>query len=221
VKSVLGPALRATFVTLILTGILYPLVATGLAQAIFPGKANGSIVKNDRGDEIGSSLLAQGFGWPSYFQPRPSAAGSGYDPTSSSGSNYGPTSSDLRDRAAKTAADLAAQNPHAPGPIPLELVTASGSGLDPHISPEAARWQVPRIAEARHIDDLARIQTIIDDHIEGRDLGFLGEPRVNVLVLNLALDRQFGAPEAPASQPASAPAAEAASSAPVTAQDPP
>jgi K+-transporting ATPase ATPase C chain len=215
-KNVIGPALRATFVTLILTGILYPLVATGLAQAIFPAKANGSIVKNDRGDEVGSSLLAQGFANPAYFQPRPSAAGNGYDPTSSSGSNYGPTSADLRDRTTKAAADLAAQNPHAPGPIPVELVTTSGSGLDPHVSPEAARWQVPRIAEARHIEDPARIQTIIDDHTEGRDLGFLGESRVNVLVLNLALDRQFGAP-APA--PGSQPAAEAGSSA-AAAQDP-
>src|SRR5262249_15386715 len=150
---------------------------------------------DERGQEVGSSLLGQRFTNPGYFQPRPSAAGAdGYDPMASGGSNLGPTSADLRGRSAEAAARLAAENPHAIGPIPIELVTTSAGGLDPHLSPEAAMWQIPRIADARHVSDPDRIRTIVEDNTEGRDLGFLGERRVNVLQLNLALDRQFGAP---------------------------
>ncbi len=131
---------------------------------------------------------------PGYFQPRPSAAGEkGYDPTSSGGSNLGPTSKKLRDQAAQLAERLAKENPDAPGPVPVELVTTSGSGLDPHLSPAGALWQVPRVARARQVS-ADRVRAVVQDHTEGRDLGFLGEPRVNVLLLNLALDRQFGAP---------------------------
>ena len=185
-------ALRATFVTLLVTGIAYPLAATGLAQLLFPGKANGSIVKDDQGHEVGSELIGQGFSNPAYLQPRPSAAGDkGWDATSSSASNLGTTSRKLQDRARADVARLLAENPGAPGPIPAELVTASGSGLDPHLSPAAALWLVPRVARARRIA-AERVQAVVEDHIEGRDLGILGEPRVNVLLVNLALDRQFG-----------------------------
>jgi K+-transporting ATPase ATPase C chain len=187
-------ALRATFVTLLVTGIAYPLAATGLAQLLFPGKANGSIVKDDQGHEVGSELIGQGFSNPAYVQPRPSAAGEkGWDATSSSASNLGTTSQKLQDRAKADVERLLKENPEAPGPIPAELVTASGSGLDPHLSPEAALWQVPRVAKARRIAP-DRVKAVVLDHVEGRDLGFLGEPRVNVLLLNLALDRQFGRP---------------------------
>jgi K+-transporting ATPase ATPase C chain len=187
-------ALRATLVTLVVTGIAYPLVATGLAQAIFPGRANGSVVKDEHGRDVGSELIGQGFANPAYFQTRPSASGEkGYDATASTGSNFGTTSSKLRDRATQDVARLEKENPDAPGPIPVELVTASGSGLDPHLSPDAALWQVPRVAAARHVAP-DRVKQLVLDRVEGRDLGFLGEPRVNVLLLNLALDRQFGAP---------------------------
>ena len=185
-------ALRATFVTLLLTGVAYPLVTTGLAQVIFPGKADGSIIKDDQGKEVGSELIAQGFTNPGYLQPRPSAAGDkGFDATSSSASNLGTTSKKLQDRATADVERLLKDNPEAPGPIPAELVTASGSGLDPHLSPASALWQVPRIAHARNVVP-ERVRAVVLDHVEGRDLGFLGEPRVNVLRTNLALDRQFG-----------------------------
>jgi potassium-transporting ATPase KdpC subunit len=202
VMKTLVIALRATLVTLVLTGILYPLVATGLAQVLFPGKANGSMIRDDKGREVGSSLIAQGFANPAYLAPRPSAAGdAGFDATSSSGSNLGSTSAKLRDRVQKAVAELEHGNPDAPRPVPAELVTASGSGLDPHLSPEAALWQAARIAKARGLS-AQRVKAVITDHVEGRDLGFLGEPRVNVLAVNLALDRQFGAPTPlPASGP--------------------
>jgi K+-transporting ATPase ATPase C chain len=192
-------ALRTTAVTLILTGIVYPFVITGLAQILFPWRANGSLVTDERGQVVGSELIAQGFTNPAYFQPRPSAAGNGYDAAASSGSNLGPTSKKLQDRVTQDLERLKEENPNAQGPVPIELVTTSGSGLDPHLSPQAAQWQVPRVASARGIT-ADRLKAIMEAYTEGRALGLLGEPRVNVLLLNLALDRQFGRPAAVAQQ---------------------
>lgn len=188
------PAIRATVVTLVLTGLVYPLVMTGLAQVLLHHKAQGSFVSDGSGKIVGSELLAQGFSTPGYFQSRPSAAGGkGYDPLASGGSNLGPTSRKLRDQAAAALGKLQKENPDAPGPAPVELVTASGSGLDPHLSPGAAAWQAPRVARARGVS-LDRVRALVEEYTEARDLGVLGEPRVNVLELNLALDRRFGAP---------------------------
>lgn len=189
-------ALRAALVTFVLTGLVYPLVTTGAARLLFPWRASGSLVTDDRGRVVGSELIGQRFASPAYLQPRPSAAGDGYDATASSGSNLGPTSKTLRDRAIADAERLKRENPDAPGPIPAELVTASGSGLDPHLSPEAALWQVPRIARARGVAR-GRVRSVVEAYVEGRHLGILGEPRVNVLLVNLALDRQLGRPLAP------------------------
>src|SRR2546423_902923 len=194
IKRELYVSLRATLVTLLITGIAYPLVVTGAALLLFPNRARGSLVADERGRVVGSELIAQSFGAPGYLQPRPSAAGEkGYDATSSGGSNLGPTSKALRERASKDLERLLAENPDAEGPVPAELVTASGSGLDPHLSPAAALWQVPRLARARAVDP-ARIRVVIEANVEGRDLLVLGEPRVNVLLVNLALYRQFGRP---------------------------
>ncbi len=191
--GVFGPALRVTFVTLLLTGIVYPLAVTGIAKVLFPRRAEGSLVTDERGRVVGSELLAQAAASPGYFQPRPSAAGDdGYDPMSSGGSNLGPTSRKLRDQAADRLAALRKANPDAPGAPPVELVTASGSGLDPHLSPAAALWQVARVAKARGVSP-ERVRALVEENVEARDLGVLGEPRVNVLLLDLALDRRFGA----------------------------
>jgi potassium-transporting ATPase KdpC subunit len=186
-------ALRAVAVTLVLTGILYPLAMTGLAQVLFPSSANGSLVRDESGRIVGSRLLGQRFTSPAYFAPRPSAAGTGYDPLASGGSNLGPTSAKLRERVKSDLARLFRENPEAALPVPAELVTASGSGLDPHVSPAAARWQIPRVARARGVSR-ERIAASLEDCVAGRELGFLGEPTVNVLELNLLLDRQFGKP---------------------------
>jgi potassium-transporting ATPase KdpC subunit len=191
---VLVTALRMSAVTLLLTGILYPFAVTGLAQLLFPYQANGSLVRDARGNIIGSELIGQAFRTPAYFWPRPSAAGEhGYDAVASSGSNLGPTARQLRDRIAGDLARLQEADPEAPGAVPSDLVTASASGLDPHLSPAAALWQVARVARARGVTAV-RVRAVVDLQVQGRLFGVLGEPRVNVLLLNLALDRRFGAP---------------------------
>ena len=185
-------AIRTTIVTIVLTGLIYPFMMTGLAQALFPWRANGSLVADEKGQVVGSELIAQGFVNPAYFQPRPSAAGEkGYNAASSSGSNLGPTSKKLQDRVTEDFKRLKAENPEANGLVPAELLTASASGLDPHLSPQAMLWQVPRVAKARGISS-HRIKAVVESSVEGRTFGILGEPRVNVLLVNLALDRQFG-----------------------------
>lgn len=204
-RDVLVPAVGATLVTLLLTGLLYPIAMTGIARVLFPARSTGSLVQDAAGNVVGSSLLAQGFARPVYFQPRPSAAGDkGYDPMASGGSNLGTTSKKLQEAAARRLDALRKDNPDAEGPPPVELVTASASGLDPHLSPAAALWQAPRVARARGVQ-VDRVRALVDEYTEGRDLGILGEPRVNVLELNLSLDRRFGAPGAPAASPGSAP----------------
>jgi K+-transporting ATPase ATPase C chain len=193
-KSVFSVAIRTTIVTLVLTGLIYPFVMTGLAQILFPWTANGSLVTDEKGEVVGSELIAQGFANPAYFQPRPSAAGEkGYDATSSGGSNLGPTSKKLQDRINDDLKRLKDENPDATGVVPAELVTTSASGLDPHLSPDAMLWQVPRVAKVRGIT-AERVKAVVDSNVEGRTLDILGEPRVNVLLVNLALDRQFGRP---------------------------
>jgi K+-transporting ATPase ATPase C chain len=186
-------AVRTALVTLLLTGLAYPVLVTGLAQFLFGTEANGTLVADGTGRIVGSALIGQNFANPAYFHPRPSAAGTdGYDATASGGSNLGPTSMKLRARVSELIAALQRENPDAPLPVPAELVTASASGLDPHLSPAAAVWQVARVARSRSVAP-DRVRFLLETEIEARDLGFLGEPRVNVLLLNLALDRQFGA----------------------------
>ena len=180
-----------TLVMTVLTGLIYPLAVTGLCQTLFREQANGSLIPLN-GQVIGSSLIGQNFTKPEYFQPRPSAAGNdGYDATSSQGSNYGPTNQKLIDRVKASVEKFHKDNPgYGGGPLPADLVTASGSGLDPHLSPASAAAQAERVANARRVA-IGQIRSVIDAHTEGRDFGFLGEPRVNVLLLNLTLDRQF------------------------------
>jgi K+-transporting ATPase ATPase C chain len=185
------PALRMTIVLTVLTGLVYPGVVTGLAKLIFPHQANGSLIVQD-GQVVGSELIGQTFTKPEYFQGRPSAAGNGYDASASRGSNLGPTSQKLMDRVKGSVAEVRRANPGATGQLPADSVTASGSGLDPHISPATAAMQVVRVAAARGAAPDA-VQSLVDRHTESRDLGILGEPRVNVLALNLALDRNFPA----------------------------
>jgi K+-transporting ATPase ATPase C chain len=193
VKDEIAVSLRMTLATFVLTGLAYPLAMTGIARVAFPHAAAGSLMSLE-GRVVGSELIAQGFTNPAYFQPRLSAAGAGgYDASASSGSNLGPTSRALRDRVAADIARLRADNPQSPGAVPIELVTASGSGLDPHVSPGAARWQAPRVAAARRVR-LEQVEAIILGRVERRTFGILGEPRVNVLLVNLDLDRRFGRP---------------------------
>ncbi len=184
------PALRITLLLTVLTGLAYPGLVTGLCRVLFPGQANGSLIlKNGR--VIGSSLIGQSFTRPEYFQPRPSAAGAdGYDAAASGGSNLGPTSRKLTDRVKASAEKFRTENPDYTGPVPADLVTASGSGLDPHLSPASAEAQVARVAKARDVNP-GQVRQLVAQFTEGRDLGFLGEPRVNILRLNLALDERF------------------------------
>ena len=185
----LGPAIKITLLMTLLTGLIYPLAITGLAQILLPRQANGSLIVVG-GKLAGSQLIGQAFTKPEYFHSRPSAAGTnGYDGTASQGSNYGPTSQKLMDRVKADVIKFQHENPTHLGPVPADLMTASASGLDPHISPEAAEAQVDRVAKARHIP-AAQLRAFIASATEGRTLGFMGDPRVNVLQLNLLLDNK-------------------------------
>src|SRR5271169_4662785 len=191
-KQNLKIAILMTVVTTVLLGVIYPLVVTGLAQVLFRDKANGQLIVRN-GEVIGSRIIGQAFTAPGYLHSRPSAAGNGYDAANSGGSNYGPTNKKLIDR---VAGDVSALQVDHPGTdVPIDLVTASGSGLDPHITPAGAEFQVARVARERHLSEDA-VRRLVQEHTEGRQLGFLGEPRVNVLLLNLDLDR-VGAPPLP------------------------
>jgi K+-transporting ATPase ATPase C chain len=185
--SHLVTGLLYTIVSVVLLGLIYPAVMGLLATVIFPFQANGSMIVQN-GKPVGSAIIGQLWTKPQYFQGRPSAAGkNGYDPTSTGGTNLGPTSKKLIDATKATIAALKKANPDAPGEPPIDLVTSSGSGIDPDISPAAAYWQVPRVAAARKMTPAA-VRALVDAHVQGRQLGFLGEPRVNVFALNRALD---------------------------------
>jgi len=186
-KKNLVTAILLTVMTTVLLGLVYPLVITGLAR-LWPDKANGQLITR-KGVVVGSRILAQPFSGPAYFHPRPSAAGSnGYAADNSSGSNLGPTNQKLVDRVKTDVTTLQSENPGKP--VPVDLVTTSGSGLDPHITPAGAEFQIPRVAKERRISEDALLN-LVQAHTEGRQFGFLGEPRVNVLELNLALDDKF------------------------------
>jgi len=182
----LASAAIYTVVSVVLLGLVYPLLMTGIAQLVFPQQANGSLVTVN-GKVLGSDIIGQLWTKPQYFQGRPSAAGKGYDPTSTGGTNLGPTSKKLIDATRDTIKALRKANPDATVPLPMDLVTSSASGIDPDISPEGAYYQAPRIAKARHIS-VDAVNSVIASLVHGRELGFLGEPHVNVLELNLKLD---------------------------------
>ena len=186
----LRPALVGTVVLCLMTGFIYPGVVTGLAQLLFPRQANGSLVTVD-GVVVGSALIGQGFSRPEYFHPRPSAAGAGYDPTASGGTNKGPTDRKLADTLIAESVARVRKVDGVLGPIPADMVTRSASGLDPHISPANAALQVARVAGARGVG-VDQVREILARHTEGRQFGFFGEPRVNVLLLNVALDSALG-----------------------------
>ena len=180
-------AILMTIVTTVILGVIYPLGITAIAQVVFPEKANGQLIARD-GKVIGSRIIGQGFSSPGYFRSRPSAAGTGYDAANSAGSNLGPTNKKLIDAVTANVEAAKKENPNAP--VPIDLVTTSASGLDPHISPANAAFQIPRVARERGISE-TDVSRVVADHTERRQLGFLGEPRVNVLELNLALDAQY------------------------------
>jgi K+-transporting ATPase ATPase C chain len=189
-RNQLRPAIVMTLALCIITGFVYPGAVTAIAQLVFPRQANGSLVTVN-GRVVGSTLIGQSFTQPYYFHSRPSAAGNGYDAAASSGTNKGPTDAKLADTLIAQAIDSAVKNDGAvKGSIPSDMVTASASGLDPHISPANAYLQVRRVARARGADSAA-VRALVDAHVEGRQFGFFGEPRVNVLLLNIALDSAF------------------------------
>jgi potassium-transporting ATPase KdpC subunit len=188
VKETFRIAVLMTIITTVIFGLIYPLAVTGLAQLFFPSKANGSLIYR-QGTIVGSRLLGQAFTGPGYFHSRPSAAGDGYDAGNSGGSNLGPTNHALLDRVEGDVERLRAENPGAA--IPVDLVTTSASGLDPDISPDAAEFQIPRVAKERGMG-VSELEALVARHTMGRDFGILGEPRVNVLELNLELNEKYG-----------------------------
>lgn len=193
--TLLRPAAVLFVLLSLVTGVVYPLLVTGVAQAVFPEQANGSLVFRD-GDVIGSALIGQHFDDPAYVWGRPSATGAfAYDASASTGTNQGPLSPALREAVTARVAALREASPGSTEPVPVDLVTASGSGLDPHVSPAAAFTQVERVARVRGVDE-GRVREIIEAHVQGRTLGLLGAPRVNVLLVNLALDEALGPPRA-------------------------
>ncbi|MDE3172967.1 MAG: potassium-transporting ATPase subunit KdpC [Gemmatimonadota bacterium] len=193
----LRPAIVLTLLLCVITGVLYPGAVTAVAQLLFPRQANGSLLVGAGGKPVGSALIGQSFTRPEYFHPRPSAAGAGYDDTLSGGSNLGPTSARLDTLVTQRVDSVVADDHAMKGRIPSDMVTASGSGVDPDISPANAYLQVARVAHARGADRAA-VRALVDRHVEGRQFGFFGEPRVNVLELNLDLDRSFPLPGAAA-----------------------
>ncbi len=198
--TLLRPAAVVFALLTLLTGVAYPLLVTGAAQLVFPEQANGSLLRRD-GEIVGSALIGQHFDDPGYLWGRPSATGAfAYDASASTGTNQGPLSPALHEAVASRVASLRAASPTSTDPVPIDLVTASGSGLDPHVSPAAAYSQVARVARARGVED-ARVQAIVDAHVEGPTLDLLGAPRVNVLLVNLALDEAFAVRAAGAAAP--------------------